>query len=378
MKIAGVRYYGEDFAFHYGSVTVENGLFTRLEPSAEEAPANCPMLWPGLVDIHLHGNSGADFSDGDYDGLVKMARYLASVGVTSFSPASMTLPEATLEKACRTAARLRDEAPDHAAVLRGVTMEGPFFSAAKKGAQAAEYLRLPDITLFRRLQKAAGGLIRIACVAPELEGAAEYIRAVTQEGVTVSEAHTAANYDAAAAGFAAGARHVTHLFNAMSPLLHREPGVIGAASERPDVTAELICDGHHIHPSAVRAAFKLFGPERLCLVSDAISATGLGDGACTLGGQAVTVRNGRATLADGTLAGSVATLFGCIRQAVSMGIPLEHALHCATANPARVIGAEDVGVIAVGKRADYLLCGADLSLQTVYLAGRQLDTTLAV
>ncbi|MDD3213050.1 MAG: N-acetylglucosamine-6-phosphate deacetylase [Eubacteriales bacterium] len=374
MLLQGVLFYGEDFAFHYGDVEMEGGRFVRLALRNDEAPEGCALLLPGLIDIHLHGNSGADFSDGNYDGLVKMARFLAGTGVTSFSPASMTMPEETLATAYRTAVRLRDEAPENAAVIRGVTMEGPFFNAAKKGAQAAENLCLPDANMFYRLQKEADGMIRIVCVAPELEGAGVLIRAVAAEGVRVSVAHTNADYAAAAAGFDAGISHVTHLFNAMPPLLHRAPGVIGAAAERANVTVELICDGVHIHPSVVRAAFKLFGPERICLISDAIAATGLADGgSCLLGGQRVTIQEGRATLADGTIAGSVAMLFGCVKEAVSMGIPLTDALRCATANPARVLGTEDVGVIAVGKRADCLLCGEDLTLQKVYLAGKELQ-----
>ncbi len=373
MEIKGVLYFGDDFAFHYGDVAMENGRFTHVSPRTEEPPADCDLLLPGLVDIHLHGNSGADFSDGDYDGLVKMARFLAKNGVTSFSPTSMTMPEETLCKAFGTAVRLREEAPKNAAVIRGITMEGPFFNVKKKGAQAAENLRLPDYAAYRRMQDAANGMIRIACVAPELEGAESYIRAVAKEGVIVSVAHTNADYQAASMGFDAGITHVTHLFNAMPPLHHREPGVVGAAAEREQVTAELICDGIHIHPSAVRAAFKLFGADRICLISDAIAATGLQDGHCLLGGQEVTVRDGRATLADGTIAGSAAILFDCVKTAVSMGIPVADVVRCATANPARVMGADDIGVIAVGKRADCLLCGAELTLKQVYLGGKPLE-----
>jgi N-acetylglucosamine-6-phosphate deacetylase len=231
---------------------------------------------------------------------------------------------------------------------------------------------MPDFGLFGRLQAAAEGLIRIACVAPELPGAAAFARDVAATGVTVSAAHTEADYDQAAAGFDAGISHVTHLFNAMPPFLHRAPGVIGAAAERPGVTAEMITDGVHIHPSAVRAAFRLFGPERICLVSDAMSATGMADGDYFLGGQPVIVHRGRATLADGTIAGSTATLIHCLRTAVSMDIPLADAVRCATANPARVIGLKDAGAIAEGLRADLLLCGGDLSLKTVLMGGEAL------
>ena len=375
MLIENVKYFGEDYRFHFGDVTIKNGGFERIEEKKQPDDDRAYFMIPGLVDIHLHGNSGEDFSDGSYDGLIKMARFLAQAGITSFCPASMTLPEQTIAVACRNAARLQSEAPEGCARLRGVTMEGPFFNEKKKGAQNAAYLKKPDAEAFRRLQSEAGGLIRIACVAPELEGAADYIREVSEAGVTVSAAHTGAAYEAAAAGFDAGITHVTHLFNAMPPLLHREPSVIGAASERENVTAELICDGIHVHPCAVRAAFKLFGASRICFVSDAMAACGLADGESMLGGQKVYIKKGRATLADGTIAGSVATLFECVKTAISMGIPAEEAVRCATANPASVIGADDIGCIAVGKQADFLLCGSGWTLTDVYIAGNRIERT---
>ncbi len=375
MLLQGVRYYGEDFRFHYGDIRAEDGRFAAVEARGG-APEGCDTVIPGMVDIHLHGNSGVDFSFADYEGMKRIARYLARAGTTSFSAASMTLPEETLERAYRNAARLAKEAPGDCAALRGITMEGPFFSAAKKGAQAAEHLRLPDIAMLNRLQDAAEGLVRIVCVAPELQGAAGFIRAAAERGYVISAAHTNANYDEASAGFAAGARHVTHLFNAMPPLLHREPGVIGAAAECPDVTAELIGDGVHVHPSAVRAAFALFGPKRLCLISDALPATGLPEGSVSsLGGQRVTVSGGRATLDDGTIAGSVTSVFDCVRRVIGMGIPAEDALRCATANPARVLGVHDIGVIAAGRRADCIVCGPDWELKEVYIGGRAMERT---
>ena len=375
MLISNVTYFGEDFHFHYGDITVKDGCFEKIKEKQRPDQEDVDYMIPGLVDIHLHGNSGADFSDGSYDGLVKMARFLATAGTTSFSPASMTLPEETIAAAFRSAVKLRDDAPQGCAALRGVTMEGPFFNEKKKGAQNADFLKKPVAGMFRRLQEKADGLIRIACVAPELDGAQDFIREVSATGVTVSAAHTNAAYDEAAAGFDAGITHLTHLFNAMPPLLHREPSVIGAASERDNVTAELICDGVHAHPSAVRAAFKLFGPSRICLISDAMAACGLSDGESMLGGQKVFIKDGRATLADGTIAGSVATLFTCFRTAISMGIPAEDAVRCATANPARVIGAADIGCIAPGKRADYLICGSDWTLKDVYIAGNKTERT---
>lgn len=285
MLFERILYFGADFRFHTGDVEVDAGRIAAVRPRGCTPRA---MLLPGLVDIHLHGNSGADFSDGAEDGLLRMARFLAAHGTTSFSPASLTLPEERLKAAYRTAARLHAVRPEGAAALRGITMEGPFFSMGKRGAQNPEHLRLPDAALFARLQREAAGLIRIACIAPELPGALDCIRTVAAEGVKVSLAHTEADYDTASAAFDAGAAHVTHLFNAMPPLLHRAPGVIGAASERETVTAELIADGIHVHPSAVRAAFRLF-PGRVCLVSDALSACGMPEGEYMLGGQAIRV-----------------------------------------------------------------------------------------
>lgn len=367
MVFSNVKYFGADFALHTGDVEIEGNKIASVTET--EGDGRGGYLLPGLIDIHLHGNSGKDFSDGDYEGLKTIARYLALRGVTSFSPASMTLPEETLAKAFRTAVCLRDEAPEGHARLVGITMEGPFFNEEKKGAQAAEHLILPDVAFFERLNEIADGMIKIVCIAPELEGAIEFIREISKKAL-VSEAHTNATYDEAVAGFNAGARHVTHLFNAMSPFTHRSPSVIGAASERDDITAELICDGIHVYPSAVRAAFKMFGAQRICLVSDSISACGMTDGMYQLGGQDVVVRGTRATLRDGTLAGSVTSLFYCMRIAISIGIPVADAIRCASYNPAKVMGiAHEVGTVEAGKRADLVLTDNDFHLRETYVGG---------
>ena len=370
MKFTDVRYYGADFQFHTGDVEVEEGRITAVIPHPCQPTA---MLLPGLIDIHVHGNSGADVSDGDGEGLLRMARFLAINGTTGFSPASMTLPEETLARAYRTAAQLHQACPSDAARLYALTMEGPFFSAEKKGAQNAAYLHAPDAGMLARLQKEAEGLIRIACVAPELPGAMEFIEAAAAAGIRVSLAHTAADYDTAAAAFDRGASHLTHTFNAMQPMLHRVPGPIAAAAERDNVTAELIADGLHVHPAMVRMAFRMFGPGRVCLISDAISACGMPDGTYMLGGQQIHVTGSRATLADGILAGSVATLFACLRNAIRFGIPAEEAVRAATATPARVIGIDDeAGAIREGYSADLLLCSLDWELQAVCLRGQML------
>ena len=357
------------------SFRVEDGVFTELlPPEVREADAvdlGGALVLPGLIDLHTHGNSGADFSDGDDAGLRRMAAFLARSGVTGFAPASMTLPYETLAAAFATAKRLHDQPPGECARLLGINMEGPFFSEKKKGAQNAAYLKAPDFEAFKALYEGCGGLIRIVDLAPELPGAADFTRRAS--GLcTVSVAHTDASYEQAAAVYAAGATHLTHLYNAMPPIHHRTPGVIGAASENEAVYAELICDGYHVHPSAVRMAFKLF-PGRICLISDALRCCGMPEGAYELGGQAVFLKGGVARLADGTIAGSASTLFDCLRRAVSFGVPFDEAVTAATLNPARQLGCADrLGSIAVGKCADFLVCGEDLSLRAVCLGGKRL------
>ena len=323
---------------------------------------------PGLVDIHTHGNSGADFSDGDAEGLARMARFLARRGVTAFAPTSMTLPYDALAAAFAAAAELRRRAPAGCARVAGIHMEGPFFSEKKKGAQNADYLKKPDFEAFRRLFEGCGGLVRIVDVAPELDGAEDFVRRASKL-CRVSVAHTDANYDQARAAFEAGARHLTHLFNAMPPIHHRSPGVIGAASERGDVTAELICDGLHVHPSAVRMAFRLF-PGRVCLISDALRCCGMPDGEYGLGGQKVYLAGGVARLADGGIAGSAVTLADCLRNAVRFGVPEDEAIRAATLLPARAIGADgEIGSIEPGRHADFAVCSDALDVRRVFLGG---------
>lgn len=363
-----------DGRFVRGGFSVENGRFAHVleDVPGPEEDLDGALVIPGLVDIHVHGCAGADFSDGDYAGLVRMARYLARRGVTSFAPASMTLPYDALDKAFHAAARLRREGLADGARLMGIQMEGPFLSREKRGSQNPAYLRLPDWDRFLRLYDAAEGLLRIVDVAPELPGAVEFTRRASEK-CRVSVAHTAAGYDQAAAVFDAGATHLTHLFNAMSGIHHRHPGPIGAASERENVTAELICDGIHVHPSAVRMAFRLF-PGRICLISDALRCCGMADGSYSLGGQEILLSGGVARLTGGAIAGSAADLYQCMRRAVSFGIPREQAVWAATALPARVIGREsETGAIADGRAADFVICGGELEPEAVYLGGKRLE-----
>jgi N-acetylglucosamine-6-phosphate deacetylase len=376
MFYKNARIFTSDFQFVNGSFEVtEDGFFGAILPgqAAEDAiDLQGATVIPGLVDVHNHGNSGADFSDGDYDGLCRMAAYLAANGITSFAPASMTLPYDILEKAFATAKQLADTQPAGCARLMGIQMEGPYFSEKKKGAQNGEYLKTPDYEGFKKLYDGCGGLIRIADVAPELPGAEEFI-AQARKLCTVSVAHTDSDYDHAQAAFAAGATHLTHLYNAMPGIHHRNPGVIPAAVENEHVRAELICDGMHVHPASVRLAFSMFGGARMILVSDALRCCGMPDGEYELGGQLVFLSGGVARLADGTLAGSSTNLYDCMRKAMVFGIPEADAVRAASYNPACALGAQDkIGSIATGRLADFIVCSPDYAEKQVYMSGKKL------
>ncbi|MBQ8935199.1 MAG: N-acetylglucosamine-6-phosphate deacetylase, partial [Oscillospiraceae bacterium] len=280
---------------------------------------------PGLVDIHTHAAMGEDASDGKPEGMTIMSRYYAAGGVTSWLPTTMTLKEPVLTRAMEV---IRDfQRPTDGAKVAGVNLEGPFLCYAKRGAQNADNLHAPDAALFHRLNAASGGIVRLVTIAPEEPGAIDFIRDVSRT-CTVSIGHTMADYDTAMTAYDAGATHTTHLFNGMPGLGHRAPGVIAAASDC-GATVELITDGLHVHPSVVRLTHRLFR-EKLCLISDSLRCAGMPDGDYELGGQPITMKNGKATLTGiNTLAGSSIHLMDGLRRSVSFGIPLEAAIYAA-------------------------------------------------
>ena len=381
--------YTKDCVFLPGMVIIGDGLIQEvqiLETEELSEQEQARYLIPGLVDIHFHGAAGYDFCDGTKEALRAIAEYENKHGITTICPATMTLSAVELGRILEVAANWTKEQTGESCVvceetkredervlaqsLRGIHLEGPFIAKEKKGAQKEEYIIPANKEILNGLQEKSDGLIKLVTIAPEMEGAMECIRDLKDE-FHFSIGHTMADYEIACKAFKAGADHVTHLYNAMKPSNHREPSVAEAAADDSNVFVELICDGIHLHPSVVRKAFRIYGDDRVVLISDSMRATGMTDGEYTLGGQEVAVKGALATLADGTIAGSVTNLYECMKQTISMGIPKEVAIKAATINPARSIGVEkEVGSIEVGKRADILVVDENLGIETIMIGGK--------
>ena len=351
-----------DNRFEICDVAVENRTITAIGTLAGEG-MDCAglTLLPGLVDIHSHGCAGFDFDHADEEQLKAMCSCYLRHGVTTVLATLMTNPrDLLLQAAAKCGAA--------SAPIRGIYLEGPFFGPAKKGAHDAQYLTPIDPAFFNALDQAAGGNIRIVAVDPCLEGAEDFIGSISKTK-RVTLAHTPATYDDAQKGFAAGASQVTHLFNAMTGLAHREPGLVGAALAG-DCLAEVICDGIHIHPAVLKTAFRALDGRGM-VISDSMAACGLEDGRYSLGGQEVTVRGPRATLADGTLAGSVTFAWDGMVNLIRAGVPEAQAVAAATAVPAKSAGLEDsCGRIAVGRQADLVLCDSHWNIRQVFFNGQ--------
>ncbi len=380
MLIKGGTIFQDDKTFAKKDISFEKGRIVAItEPGSigEEAQqvydATGYYVLPGLIDIHSHGAMGHDFSDGDLEGLLEILRYQHDKGVTSYCPTSMTLSRENLLKLYRSLGNLEESTCQQnltgkkLAHILGYNMEGPFLDKLKKGAHKEADIIVSDVDFFQRCNEACGNRICLVTVAPNIEGGLEFIQEVQKlNGITVSLGHTSADYATGKAALLAGATHVTHLFNAMSPFNHREPGLIGAALEDENCMIELICDGVHVHESMVRLVFKIC-PNRVVLISDSIRAAGLSDGIYELGGQQVSAVKEYAALSDGTIAGSVRNLFDCMQKAILFGVAPEDAIAAATMNPAKSIGRYDeVGSLSVGKRADIIIVDSEFNLVKVF------------
>lgn len=394
----------KDCVFEPGELVIEDGIIKEVrtcEYKDLSQKEKGQYLIPGLVDVHFHGAAGYDFCDGTKEALQAIAAYENEHGITTICPATMSLPVTELEQILTAATEWKKEqAWENSAVcengdraeeripaqsLRGIHLEGPFIAKEKKGAQKEDYIIPFDKDVLLGVQEKSDGLIKLVTIAPEIEGAMEGIKELKEE-FRFSIGHTMADYETACKAFEAGADHVTHLYNAMRTGTHREPSVPEAAADSNNVYIELICDGVHVHPSVVRNAFRIYGDDRVILVSDSMRATGMEASVAsddmaknnetekdifTLGGQRVTINGKLATLEDGTIAGSVSNLYDCMKKAITMGIPKESAIKAATINPAKSIGVDgEVGSIEVCKRADILIADEDLRLETVIIGGK--------
>lgn len=329
------------------------GRISPHDPSATGEDFGGAEAIPGLVDIHTHGCAGHDTMDGEF---AAMCRFLAVNGTTSWCPTTMTMDMDSIRRA------LSADTDHEGANILGFHLEGPYISPEFKGAQNERFIKPPDIEEFDYLPN-----VSIVTLAPELEGSIEFISKCRS---VVSIGHTAADYDTCIEAIDAGAVCLTHTFNAMPPIHHRDPGPIGAAAER-GIYAQVICDGLHLHKAAVLMLYRLFGPERMVLISDSMRATGLSDGEYEFGGQTIRVTEGVARTTDGAIAGSTSTLWQCVNVAArDFGIPFEDAVRMATLTPAQLIGADSKGRLEEGCDADIIILKPDRSLDRVMIGGK--------
>jgi N-acetylglucosamine-6-phosphate deacetylase len=341
-----------------GDVEVDGGLVTALGVGGGAGPL---IAAPGFVDLQTNGFAGVDFQAADAEGYRRAGEALLATGVTAFQPTFITAPEVDLAAALQAMPRERCGPR-----ILGAHLEGPFLSPRRLGAHDAEGCRAPDIALLRRVLDA--GPVSQMTLAPELHGAFELIDELVGRGVTVSCGHSDATAAEAHLAFDRGARTVTHLFNAMRPSVPRDPGIAMAALARTDVTVQVIVDGHHLASETVLVAWQA-AAGRFALVSDAVEAGGMGDGRYVLGGTEVVAEGGVVRRADGTLAGSTLTMVEAVRNLHGLGAELEDALAAASTVPARIVGREDLGRLAVGAPADIVVLDDRLEVQRVLVAG---------
>ena len=373
MILKNATVFNGDFEKVRADVAIEGERISKIGDLSgeDELDLTDMTVMPGLIDIHIHGCGGADAGDATPEALETMSQTLVKNGITSFCPASMTLSFEELTKIFANIDEMKNKVGG--AYIHGANMEGPYIAMSKKGAQNPLYVRNPDKEEFKRLFDGCNGSIKVVDIAPECDGGDEFIKEI-QPICPVSIAHTDAGYDEAVHAIELGVRHITHLFNAQSGLHHRKPGVVDAAfdvGKEKGVRAELICDGFHIHPATLRIAFRAMGEDGTVIVSDSMKAAGCPDGDYDLGGQPVYVRDGKALLADGTIAASTSNVYKELKNVISFGIPEKQAVKSATINPAKAIRADrETGSIEEGKLADILVVDKDYNIRLVIVKGK--------
>ena len=367
-----------NFTFQPNSTfSIENGKFKNINAPASPDAIDLHNLKiiPGLIDIHTHGNSNEDFSDGNLDGLKKMCKYYAKNGITSFCPTSLTLPFEDLEKAYKNANYLKKNHEKNFSKIIGIDMEGPYFNPLKKGAQNPKYIKNPDYEEFLKLYNNTENIIKIVCIAPELPNSINFIQNIKKNlpNIIISIAHTNCDYEQAKNAINFGANEITHLFNAMNGIHHRSPGPIIAGYENKNVFAQIITDGHHVSPPMINFAFNLYGSERMIIISDSLRCCGCEEGEYDIGGQVCILKNGEARLKiDGNIAGSCTNCFECMKRCIKFGVKMEDAIRAATYNPAKHLGVDnEIGQIKDGLWADFVVMDDNMNLKNVFINGEE-------
>ena len=361
---------------------VEDGTIVRLESRhGVELPSGVDLvsfndctIAPGFIDIHIHGSAGYDVMQADQSARSHFEHFLARHGVTSYYPTTVTAPlDITLTALERLADAMESAEGRGGGRPLGVHLEGPFLSHARRGVHSPEDLLSPTIVMFDKFWQAARGHIRVMTIAPELDGASDVIAEATRRGVCVSIGHSDATLEFARRGVAVGARHATHTFNAMRHLDHRDPGILGEVLTNENVTADVIADGFHVAPTVIDLLFKAKGPDNIVLITDAISAAGMPDGNYKLGLLEVDVQGGKC-VRDGRLAGSALIMDRAVQNVMNFAkCDLQHALRAATANPARVVGAQKKGVLEPGADADFVVLTAEGEVRATVINGTLLQ-----
>ncbi|MFI3207251.1 MAG: N-acetylglucosamine-6-phosphate deacetylase [Clostridia bacterium] len=359
----------ENFKLKKQHIEIADGIIKDLGENMSYNPNDMIIdcegfyIFPGFIDIHTHGCVGYDCADADENAVAEISKFLLTQGITSFCPTIISLPQDETEKAIENITNTKEEDGSN---IVGINLEGPFLSSAKKGSHDESFLQNPDIELFEHYRKICNDSIKFVTIAPELLGAEEFIEK-EMKNTTIAIGHTNAGYDILKKTMDKGVSHITHLFNAMPPLHHREPSVIGAFLESDNAFAEIICDGKHIHKSLVKAMFKLKS-ENMIIVSDSMRLCGEPEGSTgILGGKEVTLKNSVPCLSNGTLAGSATTVYQEFLNLINWGVPLETALKSATINPAKALKMDkQIGSIKKGKKADIVMMDKDFNIVAVY------------